>query len=60
MTVTPAEVPKLDVVGVPLAVTDYEQAMDVMDGMIERRAGRLDKATAKAVAQKLKGFLGSA
>jgi N-acetylglucosaminyldiphosphoundecaprenol N-acetyl-beta-D-mannosaminyltransferase len=37
MTVTPAEVPKLDVVGVPLAVTDYELAMDVMDGMIERR-----------------------
>jgi mRNA interferase MazF len=27
---------------------------------IERRAGRLDKATAKIVAQKLKGFLGSA
>jgi mRNA interferase MazF len=27
---------------------------------IERRAGRLDKATAKAVAQKLKGFLGRA
>jgi len=27
---------------------------------IERRAGRLDKANAKAVAQKLKGFLGSA
>jgi mRNA interferase MazF len=27
---------------------------------IERRAGRLDKATAKAVAQKLKGFFGSA
>ena len=26
---------------------------------IERRAGRLDKATAKAVAQKLKGFLGT-
>ena len=25
---------------------------------IERRAGRLDKATARAVAQKLKGFLG--
>ena len=25
---------------------------------IERRAGKLDKATAKAVAQKLKGFLG--
>jgi mRNA interferase MazF len=27
---------------------------------IERRAGRLDRATARAVAQKLKGFLGSA
>jgi mRNA interferase MazF len=27
---------------------------------IERRAGRLDKATAKAVAQKLKGFSGGA
>jgi mRNA interferase MazF len=27
---------------------------------IERHAGRLDRATAKAVAQKLKGFLGSA
>jgi mRNA interferase MazF len=27
---------------------------------IERRAGRLDKAAAKAVAQKLNGFLGSA
>lgn len=27
---------------------------------IERRAGRLDKATAKAVAQKLRGFFGNA
>jgi len=27
---------------------------------IERRAGRLDRATAKVVAQKMKGFLGSA
>jgi mRNA interferase MazF len=27
---------------------------------IERRAGRLDKVTAKAVAQKLKGYLGNA
>ena len=27
---------------------------------IERRAGRLDKATAKALMQKLKGFLGGA
>jgi len=37
MTRAPAEVPKLDVVGTPLAVIDYEGAMDVMDGMIERR-----------------------
>jgi N-acetylglucosaminyldiphosphoundecaprenol N-acetyl-beta-D-mannosaminyltransferase len=37
MTRPPAEVPKLDVVGTPLAVIDYEGAMDVMDGMIERR-----------------------
>lgn len=29
-------------------------------GRIERRAGRLDRVTAKTVAQKLKGFLGSA
>lgn len=28
-------------------------------GRIERRAGRLDKVTAKAVAQKLNGFLGN-
>ena len=27
-------------------------------GRIERRAGRLDKTTARAIAQKLKGFLG--
>jgi mRNA interferase MazF len=27
---------------------------------IERRAGRLDKATARMVAQRLRGFLGSA
>jgi N-acetylglucosaminyldiphosphoundecaprenol N-acetyl-beta-D-mannosaminyltransferase len=33
----PADVPKRDVLGVPLAVVDYEQAIDVMDGMIERR-----------------------
>jgi mRNA-degrading endonuclease toxin of MazEF toxin-antitoxin module len=29
-------------------------------GRIERRAGRVDKATAKAVAQKLQGLLGRA
>lgn len=33
----PAAVPKRDLLGVPFAVTDYQQAMDVMDGMIERR-----------------------
>jgi N-acetylglucosaminyldiphosphoundecaprenol N-acetyl-beta-D-mannosaminyltransferase len=33
----PVSVPKRDLLGVPFAVTDYEQAMDVMDGMIERR-----------------------
>jgi N-acetylglucosaminyldiphosphoundecaprenol N-acetyl-beta-D-mannosaminyltransferase len=43
----PSDVPKLDVVGVPLAVTDYEQAMEVMDGMIER--GERGYLTAAAV-----------
>ena len=33
----PAAVPKRDLLGVPFAVTDYAEAMDVMDGMIERR-----------------------
>ena len=33
----PAAVPKRDLLGVPFAVTDYDEAMDVMDGMIERR-----------------------
>jgi N-acetylglucosaminyldiphosphoundecaprenol N-acetyl-beta-D-mannosaminyltransferase len=33
----PAEVPKRDLVGVPMALVDYAGAMDVMDGMIERR-----------------------
>jgi N-acetylglucosaminyldiphosphoundecaprenol N-acetyl-beta-D-mannosaminyltransferase len=32
----PAEIPKRGLLGVPIALTDYEQAMDVMDGMIER------------------------
>jgi len=34
---SPAAVPKRDLLGVPLALTDYAEAMDVMDGMIERR-----------------------
>lgn len=33
----PAAVPKRDLLGVPIALTDYEQAMQVMDGIIERR-----------------------
>jgi N-acetylglucosaminyldiphosphoundecaprenol N-acetyl-beta-D-mannosaminyltransferase len=30
-----ADVPKRDLLGVPIALVDYERAMDVMDGMIE-------------------------
>jgi N-acetylglucosaminyldiphosphoundecaprenol N-acetyl-beta-D-mannosaminyltransferase len=33
----PAEVRRLDILGIPIAMTDYAQAMDVMDGMIARR-----------------------
>ena len=35
--VAPAAVPKRDLLGVPIALTTYDGAMDVMDGMIERR-----------------------
>jgi N-acetylglucosaminyldiphosphoundecaprenol N-acetyl-beta-D-mannosaminyltransferase len=34
---TAAEVRKRTLLGVPIAMTDYEQTMDVMDGMIARR-----------------------
>ncbi|HEY2602876.1 MAG TPA: WecB/TagA/CpsF family glycosyltransferase [Thermoleophilaceae bacterium] len=34
---TPAQIPTRDIVGIPIAMTDYAQAMDVMDGMIARR-----------------------
>ena len=34
---SPAEVPTRDVLGIPLAITDYDGAMAVMDGMIARR-----------------------
>jgi N-acetylglucosaminyldiphosphoundecaprenol N-acetyl-beta-D-mannosaminyltransferase len=34
---TAAVVRKRELLGVPIALTDYEQAMDVMDGMIARR-----------------------
>jgi N-acetylglucosaminyldiphosphoundecaprenol N-acetyl-beta-D-mannosaminyltransferase len=33
----PEDVPKREIIGVPLAMTDYTEAMDVMDGMIARR-----------------------
>jgi N-acetylglucosaminyldiphosphoundecaprenol N-acetyl-beta-D-mannosaminyltransferase len=34
---TPADVRRRTLLGVPIAMTDYEQTMDVMDGMIARR-----------------------
>ncbi|HEV7844983.1 MAG TPA: WecB/TagA/CpsF family glycosyltransferase [Thermoleophilaceae bacterium] len=34
---SPAQVPTRDVLGVPLAITTYDGAMDVMDGMVARR-----------------------
>ena len=34
---TAADVRKRDLLGAPIAMTNYEQAMDVMDGMIARR-----------------------
>jgi N-acetylglucosaminyldiphosphoundecaprenol N-acetyl-beta-D-mannosaminyltransferase len=33
----PAEVPKLDILGIPIATTDYDGAMEAMDGMVARR-----------------------
>jgi N-acetylglucosaminyldiphosphoundecaprenol N-acetyl-beta-D-mannosaminyltransferase len=33
----PARIPKRDLLGVPIALTDYAETMDVMNGMIERR-----------------------
>jgi N-acetylglucosaminyldiphosphoundecaprenol N-acetyl-beta-D-mannosaminyltransferase len=33
----PEEIPTREILGVPLAMTDYAEAMDVMDGMIARR-----------------------
>jgi hypothetical protein len=34
---TADDVRKRDLLGVPIAMTDYEEAMDVMDGMVSRR-----------------------
>jgi N-acetylglucosaminyldiphosphoundecaprenol N-acetyl-beta-D-mannosaminyltransferase len=33
----PADIRTREILGIPIAMTDYEQAMDVMDGMIARR-----------------------
>jgi N-acetylglucosaminyldiphosphoundecaprenol N-acetyl-beta-D-mannosaminyltransferase len=33
---SPREIRTRDIVGIPIAMTDYQRAMDVMDGMIER------------------------
>jgi N-acetylglucosaminyldiphosphoundecaprenol N-acetyl-beta-D-mannosaminyltransferase len=33
---TPREIRTREIVGIPIAMTDYDRAMDVMDGMIER------------------------
>ena len=33
----PREIPTREILGIPVAMTDYAQTMDVMDGMIERR-----------------------
>jgi N-acetylglucosaminyldiphosphoundecaprenol N-acetyl-beta-D-mannosaminyltransferase len=33
----PEDVPKREVLGVPIALTEYSEALDVMDGMIARR-----------------------
>jgi N-acetylglucosaminyldiphosphoundecaprenol N-acetyl-beta-D-mannosaminyltransferase len=34
---TPADIRTREILGIPIAMTDYEQAMDVMDGMVTRR-----------------------
>ena len=33
----PDQIPAREVLGIPMAMTDYDQAMDVMDGLIARR-----------------------
>src|SRR4051795_6553577 len=33
----PGDARTRDILGIPIAMTDYEQAMDIMDGMIGRR-----------------------
>jgi mRNA interferase MazF len=54
-------IPNLSRTGLPApSVVRTVKIACIDPARIERRAGRLDKATAKIVAQKLKGFLGSA
>jgi mRNA interferase MazF len=54
-------IPHLSRAGLPApSVVRTAKIACIEPARIERRAGRLDKATAKIVAQKLKGFLGSA
>jgi N-acetylglucosaminyldiphosphoundecaprenol N-acetyl-beta-D-mannosaminyltransferase len=33
----PSDVPRREILGIPIAMTDYAEAMDVMDGMVARR-----------------------
>jgi mRNA-degrading endonuclease toxin of MazEF toxin-antitoxin module len=52
-------IPDLTRAGLPApSVVRTAKIACIEPARIERRAGRLDKATAKAVTQKLKGFLG--
>jgi mRNA interferase MazF len=54
-------IPNLARAGLPApSVVRTAKIACIEPARIERRAGRLDKTTAKAVAQKLKGFLGTA
>jgi hypothetical protein len=34
---SPSDVPTREILGLPIAMTDYVQAMDVMDGMVAKR-----------------------
>ncbi len=36
-TLPGAHIPRRDILGVPIALTDYAGAMDVMDEMVEQR-----------------------
>lgn len=58
----PFDVPISDLrrAGLPAAsVVRPAKIACIEEGRVERRAGRLDKSTAKVVAQRVRGFLGS-